>query len=327
MTYYLSGDIGGTKSLLSISSANARKPMLQKSYASAAFSGLTEILDDFLTEAGISDIQSACLAVAGPVSGRVVSFTNLPWEIDGDALAKRYGIKHVVLVNDFEAAGYGIDVLKPADLLTLQAGNEVAQGTRLVIGAGTGLGVAWLSWQQGAYRVHPSEAGHMDFAPADDMQILLLRYLQQRHGHVSYERIVSGPGLLAIYEFMRDTGLAAPSPDLLAAMDKKDAAAVLTQFAQLDNEPIARMTLELFLSVYGAFAGNLALAALPRGGIYVAGGIAAKIAAQMQGGDFMKAFMSKGRYAGLLATMPLHIVLNPNIGLQGANLIAQHYAA
>ena len=326
MTYYLSGDIGGTKSLLSISAADARIPLLQKSYASAAFAGMSEILDDFLAEAGVRNIKSACLAVAGPVMGRVVSFTNLPWEIDGDALAERYGIKQVALVNDFEAAGYGIDALTSADLLTLQTGNEVTQGARLVMGAGTGLGVAWLTWQQGAYRVHPSEAGHMDFAPADDIQVLLLRYLQQRHGHVSCERIVSGPGLVSIFEFMRDTGLAVPSPRLLAAMAKEDAAAALTQFAQLDDEPIARMTLDLFLSVYGAFAGNLALAALPRGGVYVAGGIAAKIAAQMQGGEFMKAFLSKGRYTGLLAKLPLHIVLNPNIGLLGANLIAQRNA-
>jgi glucokinase len=165
----------------------------------------------------------------------------------------------------------------------------------------------------------------MDFAPADDMQCLLLRYLRHRHAHVSYERIVSGPGLLAIFEFMRDTGLAIPSAQLLKAMEREDAAAVLTKFAQAGDEAIARMTVDLFLSVYGAFVGNLALAALPRGGIYIAGGIAAKISAKMQAGEFMNAFLAKGRFDGLLATLPLHMVLNPDVGLLGANLTAQRH--
>lgn len=327
MAYFLAGDIGGTKTLLSISSADERALMLQKSYQSAAYAGLAEMVDEFLAEAGLRDIAAACFALAGPVTGRVVKLTNLPWVVDGDALAARYAIKHVVLINDFEAVGYGVAALQDADLLTLQAGAEQAQGARLVVGAGTGLGVAWLSSQAGAYRVHPSEGGHMDFAPADDIQCLLLRYLQHRHGHVSYERIVSGPGLVSIFEFMRDTLLATPSPQLLEAMRLGDAAAAISQFAQRDDEAIARMTVDLFLSVYGAFVGNLALAVLPRGGIYVAGGIAAKMAAQMQGGEFMNAFLSKGRFGELLGTLPLHIVLNPNVGLMGANLLAQQHAS
>lgn len=324
MTYFLAGDVGGTKTLLSISSADERVPLLQKSYQSSAYAGLAEIVDAFLAEAGIRDIDAACFALAGPVTGRVVKLTNLPWSVDGDALAARFAIKHVSLINDFEAAGYGVAALQAADWMTLQAGDEQAQGVRLVVGAGTGLGVAFLSSHADVYRVLPSEGGHIDFAPADDMQCLLLRYLQHRHGHVSYERIVSGPGLISIFEFMRDTLLAIPSPQLLAAMDEGDAAAAISRFAQQSNEPIARMAVDLFLSVYGAFAGNLALAVLPRGGIYVAGGIAEKMTAQMQGGEFMNAFLSKGRFGGLLATLPLHIVLNPNVGLLGANLYAQH---
>lgn len=325
MAYFLAGDIGGTKTLLSISAAaDERTPLLQKSYQSSAYAGLAEMVDAFLAEAGIRDIDAACFALAGPVNERVVKLTNLPWVVDGDALAGRFAIKRVTLINDFEAAGYGVALLQAADLLTLQAGAELVQGARLVVGAGTGLGVAWLSSQADAYRVLPSEGGHMDFAPADDMQCLLLRYLQHRHGHVSYERIVSGPGLITIFEFMRDTGLASPSSQLLEAMKLGDAAAAITQFSQQGDEVIARMTVNLFLSVYGAFVGNMALAVLPRGGIYVAGGIAAKMAVQMQGGEFMKAFLSKGRFGGLLATLPLHIVLNPNVGLLGANLCAQY---
>lgn len=324
MAYFLAGDIGGTKTILSIGTAGEREPLKKKTYMSAAYAGLADIVEEFLAEAGIRDISAACFALAGPVTGRIVKLTNLPWFVDGDELATRFGIKQVTLINDFEAVGQGVAALQATDLLSLQTGVEQTQGVRLVVGAGTGLGAAWLSWQEEAYAVHSSEGGHMDFAPADDMQGLLLRYLRHRHGHVSYERIVSGPGLIAIFEFMRDTGLATPSAQLVEAMESDDAAAVLTQFAQTGDEAIARMTVDLFLSVYGAFVGNLALAALPRGGIYVAGGIAAKITAKMQSGEFMNAFLSKGRFGGLLATLPLHIVLNPHIGLMGANLTAQH---
>jgi glucokinase len=323
MAYFLAGDIGGTKTLLSISAADMRAPLLQKSYQSADFAGLAEMLDAFLAEAGICNIEAACFALAGPVTDRVVKLTNLPWVVDGDALAARFAIKRVSMINDFEAVGYGVQLLQADDLLTLQAGAGQAHGVRLVVGAGTGLGVACLLSQADFYRVLPSEGGHMDFAPADDMQCLLLRYLQHRHGHVSYERIVSGPGLITIFEFMRDTLLATPSPQLLAAMEEGDAAAAIAHFAQPGNEPIARMAVDMFLSVYGAFVGNLALAVLPRGGIYVAGGISAKMAVQMQAGEFVRAFLSKGRFGGLLASLPLHIVLDPNVGLQGASLCAQ----
>jgi len=326
MAYFLAGDIGGTKTLLSIGTADKREPFKKKTYKSAAYTGLADIIDEFLAETGIRNISAGCFALAGPVAGRIVKLTNLPWVVDGDELAARFGIKQVALINDFEAVGQGVVALQTDDLLTLQAGVEKAQDVRLVVGAGTGLGVAWLSWQDGVYTVHPSEGGHMDFAPADDMQCLLLRYLRHRHAHVSYERIVSGPGLLAIFEFMRDTGLATPSALLIKAMESEDAAAALTQFAQAGDEAIARMTVDLFLSVYGAFVGNLALAALPRGGIYVAGGIAAKISEKMQSGEFMNAFLSKGRFDGLLSTLPLHMVLNPHVGLMGANLIAQRHA-
>jgi glucokinase len=186
--------------------------------------------------------------------------------------------------------------------------------------------VAWLTPAHGAYAVHPSEGGHMDFAPADDTQHALLRYLRQRYGHVSYERIVSGPGLVSIFEFLRDTGRAQPSSRLQSAMAADDAAAVLAQFAQQGDEPIARASLDMFMAIYGAFAGNMALASLPRGGVYVAGGIAAKIAVQMQEGEFMRAFLDKGRFAELLGTLPLHIVLNAQVGLLGAGVCARKCA-
>ena len=323
MAYILAGDIGGTKTLLSISAVNEREPLTVKSYESAAYLCLSDMVDEFLAEYGVINISAACLALAGPVTGRAVKLTNLPWVVDGDELAKRHNIKNVVLINDFEAVGFGVSALRADELLTLQSGSEEQQGVRLVVGAGTGLGVAWLSWHDGAYKVHPSEAGHMDFAPADEMQSLLFGYLQQRHGHVSYERIVSGPGIAAIYEFIRDTSLATPSAQLLDAMEHEDPAAVLAHFSRMGNEAIARMTMDLFLSVYGAFVGNVALAALPRGGIYLAGGIAAKIPEMMQGSGFKNSFLSKGRFTELLESLPVMVVLNPHVGLIGANFVAR----
>lgn len=325
MTYFLSGDIGGTKTLLQIGAAD-RAPLLQKSYPSTGYAGLPEMLDEFLHEAGAPGIAAACFALAGPVSGRQVKLTNLPWEVDADELAARFAISRASLINDFEAVGHGIAALQPFDLLTLQAGEPQAGGVRLVVGAGTGLGVAWLTRENGNYAVHPSEGGHIDFAPTDALQYELFQYLQKRYGHVSCERIVSGPGLVAIFEFLRDSGKGVPSVKLLAALAETDAAAAIARFARQEDEPIACMALELFLQVYGAFAGNLALVALPRGGIYVAGGIAAKIAATMQRGSFLQTFRDKGRFAGLLETLPLHIVTNPQVGLLGAALVARRAA-
>ncbi len=324
MSYFLAGDIGGTKTLLQIFRAGQeREPLLRKSYPSEDYSGLLEIIDAFLCEAGTRDIVSACFALAGPVTARMVKLTNLPWEVDADLLAAHFGIAQVMLINDFAAVGFGVGALDSADLLPMQTGEAQEHGVRVVVGAGTGLGVAWLSWRGDCYAVHASEGGHIDFAPSDELQYALLRYLQQRHGHVSYERIVSGPGLVAIFEFLRDTQNIVPSDALSTAMNMGDGAAAITRFASEHGERIAVQALELFMKIYGAFVGNIALAALPRGGIYVAGGIAAKIAAQMQGSDFMSAFLDKGRFNGLLAAMPLSIVMNPQIGLLGASMVAQ----
>ncbi len=324
MEYFLSGDIGGTKTLLQLcATTDARTPVLQKSYVSASYVALTEIIDEFLSAAGPHEIKAGCFALAGPVDGRIAKLTNLPWVVNADELGNRFAIRNVKLINDFEAAGYGVAELQPEELQRLQDGEEQVSGTRLVVGAGTGLGVAWLPWQDGHYRVHPSEAGHMDFAPTDEMQNSLLRYLHNRYEHVSYERLVSGQGLIAIYEFLRDTGRAVPSAHFSAAMETEDAAAVITQFAGSGGEEIARKTVALFLAVYGAFVGNMALAVLPRGGVYIAGGIAAKIAAQMQAGTFMKSFINKGRYAGILSKLPVHVVLNTKVGLIGAGMMAR----
>ncbi len=325
MQHLLAGDIGGTKTLLRLSTTEDKHILLQKTYPSTGYPGLAEMLEEFLREAGTANISTACFAVAGPVFGRHAQLTNLPWDVDADALQARFAIPDVQIINDFEAVGRGIAALQAEDLITLQFGEAEPQGTRLVVGAGTGLGVAWLAWQGNQYTVHASEGGHMDFAPLNDMQYDLLRYLQQRHGHVSYERIVSGPGLVAIHDFLCDSGRGEPSAQLVSAMAAGDAAAAITQAAQLGGEPSASMTLELFIHIYGAYIGNLALLMLPRGGIYVAGGIAAKIIMLLQHGDFVRSFRDKGRYAGMLETLPLHVVSNSQVGLLGAELYAHEW--
>jgi glucokinase len=322
MSHFLAGDIGGTNTRLSLITGEGA-PLLQQSYTNAAYASLADILGDFLCRAGEPALASACLALAGPVSGRQAQLTNLPWAVDADRLAARFAIPCLTLINDFEAVGHGLAALQPSDLLTLQAGSPEPHGVKLAAGAGTGLGVAWLTWEHDGYAVHPSEGGHMDFAPQNLAQYELLCYLQQRHGHVSYERIVSGPGLVAIFDFLRDSGRAAPSEQLLAAIGAGDAAATIAQAAESGWEPAASVALSLFVEIYGAFVGNLALMTQPCGGIYIAGGIAAKIAPAMQEGRFLRAFCDKGRYADWLATLPLHLVTHPEIGLLGAERMAQ----
>lgn len=321
MANLLAGDIGGTKTLLQIDTADS---VLQKSYPSAAHAGLEEIVEIFLREAGVARVDAACFALAGPVSGRTGKLTNLPWaDIDADALAVRCNIGRVTLINDFEAIGHGLAALRAGDLLTLQAGEPQPDGVRLAAGPGTGLGVVWLTPQSGnhgagGYAVHSSEGGHTGFAPADELQGELLRYLRQRHGRATYERVVSGPGLVEIFDFLRDSRRAVPSARLRDAMAEGDAAAAISRFALHEDEAIARTALDVFVSVYGAFVGDLALTLLPRGGIYLAGGIPAKIVDALRDGPFLRAFRDKGRFAWLLETLPLHVVTHPHPGLLGA---------
>ncbi|MEW6313410.1 MAG: glucokinase [Pseudomonadota bacterium] len=321
--FCLAGDIGGTKTLLQVGGAHPSVPLLRKSYASAAYAGLDAMLAEFLREAGVAKIAAACFAVAGPVTGRRVQLTNLPWQVDADTVAAQFGIGKVQLINDFEAVGLGIAALAPADLYTLQAGAPQPHSVRAVTGAGTGLGVGWLTWNGSSYEVHASEGGHLDFAPADKLQDELLAFLRQRYGHVSYERIVSGPGLVALFEFLRASGRGIPSADLLAALDAGDGAATIVRFAVERQEPTAVAALNLFVAIYGAFAGNLALAMLPRDGLFIAGGIAPKIISRLAHSDFMRAFLDKGRFAGLLAGVPVQVVMNPQVGLLGAAMAAK----
>ncbi|MDQ1363132.1 MAG: glucokinase, partial [Pseudomonadota bacterium] len=258
---------------------------------------------------------------AGPVSHRTAQVTNLPWSINADSLQQQFNIAHVELINDFAAIGYGIDCLQQQDFVDLQAGHALDKATRVVIGAGTGLGEGYLVWQDGGYVPLPSEGGHADFAPASEVQMNLLGYLQARFGHVSYERVVSGMGLVNIYDF-----LACNQPASIklqqALLDGDDPAAIIAEFAMEKNEAVAVQALDIFIECYGAQAGNLALTCLARGGVYIAGGIAPKIMQRMQQGDFMRAFCNKGRFASLMQALPVKVIMNPEVGLHGAIRVA-----
>lgn len=312
----LAADVGGTKTLLMLAEIGDGKPcsVREARYENARFNSLEAILADFLS-AG-SHPGAACFAVAGPIEGRSARLTNLPWLIDADRLESGMGLGRVRLVNDFVAVGYGIEALVPADLVTLQPGSPLATAPRVVLGAGTGLGECLLVWGAGHYEVIASEGGHVDFAPGDEEQIGLLRHLQRQFGHVSYERVLSGPGLAAIHAYLQEGQLA---PEL------SDPAAI-TQAARMGDR-LAAKALDMFISIYGAQAGNLALTCMARGGVYVAGGIAPQIIEKIQLGGLKRSFLDKGRHSRLMAEMPLHVVINPKVGLLGAALAAMRLAS
>lgn len=323
--YLLAADVGGTKAAFALAAAGGARPQIvaQHVYACREFDGLQPIVAAFLQQQPVAGhrgaIAAACLSVAGPVAANATTLTNLGWKVSGNSLAAELRLPEVRLVNDFEAAGLGIGRIAANELETLQEGSPVARAARLVIGAGSGLGVGLLTWQDDGYSVHPSEAGHTDFAPVDELQDKLLVHLRRTYGRVSYERVVSGPGLMRIFSFLQETGAGVPSKQLRdAEKARQDTAELIAEFGMAKLDPLAVRALELFVAIYGAFAGNMALAMLAHGGIYIAGGIAPKIAPKLKEGVFMRAFTGKGRFSQLLATMPVHVVMNPLVGLYGA---------
>lgn len=331
--YLLAADVGGTKAAFALAAAGSARPQIvaQHVYACREFDGLQPIVAAFLQEQPVAGhrgaIAAACLSVAGPVAANATTLTNLGWKVSGNTLAAELRLPEVRLVNDFEAAGLGISRIAANELETLQEGRPVARAARLVIGAGSGLGVGLLTWQDDGYAVHPSEAGHADFAPVDELQDKLLVHLRRTYGRVSYERVVSGPGLMRIFSFLQETGVGVPSKQLSDAdRTRQDTAELIAEFAVAKLDPLAARALELFVAIYGAFAGNMALAMLAHGGVYIAGGIAPKIAPKLKEGAFMRAFTGKGRFSQLLATMPVHVVMNPLVGLYGALLEAARLA-
>lgn len=318
MPTLLAADIGGTKTLLQISSVDG-EVLINQRFVSSDFASFDDLLAGFLNSlpADYLPIESACLAVAGPITGRTAKVTNLPWLIDADGLCRIMPMQQVMLINDFAAVGEGIACLNPEDLMVLQAGKPDLSAPRAVIGAGTGLGQAFMTPISAGWQVWATEGGHTDFAPTDALQQQLLDFLLQQYVHVSYERLVSGMGLVNIYQFLCDLQQTAPQLD-----STTDIPAYISELARL-NDPLALQTMQLFVDIYGAQAGNLALTVLPRGGLYLAGGIAGKNQSLFSDGRFIQAFLAKGRMQTLLEAMPVYLIRTDETGLRGAALMAR----
>jgi glucokinase len=323
----LAGDIGGTNARLALAEWRDGRCRLvaERYFESRTHKGLDSVLRAYMQETG-AKIETACFGVAGPVqdgaAGQTVDVTNLPWKIDGAAIAREFGIGRVRLINDFQAAGYGTEALDATDLVVLQAGEPVPHGPRAIIGAGTGLGQALLLWRGDHYQAVATEGGHADFGPADELQLELLRYLMRNEGHASYELILSGAGLVRLYDFMRKSDIAAESPAVSESMQAGDPAAVITQAALQSDDTLCNRAVDLFVRIYGAQAGNLALTAGAVGGLFVAGGIAPRLIARIREGAFMQAFRNKGSMYAYAARVPVQVVLNTKVGLFGAALVA-----
>ena len=335
--YFIGGDIGGTKTLLQAAESKDGQVQVyyERRYASREYSSFSEMLKDFLERVTGKDSPvkahcpaAACFAVAGPIEQGKVNLTNLRWAMDGAAIAAEFSIPRVKLINDFAAVALSIETLSDNDLVMLQAGHVYPGEMRVALGAGTGMGVAWLIWQSNRYAISPSEAGHMDFAPSDELQDRLLRHLRDRLGRVSVERVLSGPGLTNIFNFLQTDrksgqpaggrGLRSDPPKHMQVIPEEDGAAQVADLAFNHNHPTARKAIDLFVQIYGAYAGDMALAGLSRGGVYIAGGIAPRIIDKMKEGGFMRAFCSKGRFTALMEKIPVYVVVNPKAGLLGA---------
>jgi glucokinase len=319
----LAGDVGGTKTALALFEATGRGLVLVRddTLPSRETPSLEAAIDRFLGGGPRPRIDAACVGTAGPVvDGRCVA-TNLPWVIDERELAASIPAARVRLLNDLEVAAHGVLSLPDDEVQTLQVGMP-RPGNLVLIAAGTGLGEA-LVVQDGDRRiVVASEGGHRDFAPRDDVQEHLLRFLRKEYGRVSYERILSGPGLFNVYRFLRDTGWARESPDVAERMRAGDPGAVVTELALAGRDPMCAKALDIFVSVYGAEAGNLALTAMAVGGVLIGGGIAPRIVARLTAGAFVAAFRDKGRLSTLMEAIPIRVALNPRAPLLGAARVA-----
>jgi glucokinase len=321
----LAGDVGGTKTNLALFSVHGERLHVERSrsFPSKRYSGLVPVLGDFLADDHVP-IESACFGIAGPVVDNKVKTPNLAWIVDCVELRRVLKLDSVALLNDLEATAYGVFTLENDEFLTLNEGVIRHVGNKALIAAGTGLGQSILYDDGRRFRPLASEGGHADFAARNELEIELLRYLLGRYAHVSYERVLSGPGLLNIYRFLKEArGVQEPSwlAERLAAAD--DMSAEISQAALANEAEICVQALDVFVSVYGAEAGNLALRAKSIRGLYIGGGIAPKIVAKLKDGTFMRAFGDKGRYTDLLAAIPVQVILNDQAALRGA----AYYAA
>jgi glucokinase len=320
----LAGDIGGTKTVIGLFDevANRLQSIREETFPSQDYCSLEEILNQFPELDSRLPIRAACFGVAGPVIEGKSKVTNLPWDLDEPGLAEVLGLPRVKLLNDLEAMAYGMLHLEPTDLCVLQPG-LTCKGNIAVIAAGTGLGEAILYWDGERHHPFATEGGHTDFGPRSDREVELLRYLQREFSSVSYERVLSGPGLFNIYRFLRDSGMATESEWLRTRIAEGDPSMAISEIGLARNDPLCANALDLFVSIYGAEAGNLALKAFAIGGVYIGGGIAPKILAGVRGhvplrDTFIRAFTDKGRFADLLRSIEVKVSLNPHAALIGA---------
>jgi glucokinase len=323
----LAGDVGGTKvnlALYDFIDGNL-KHTRDKQYPAKEYSGLEEIVKEFIVS---EKVTAACFGVPGPVRDGRLRLTNLPWTLDSRELAADLKIDYVFLINDLQANGYGIAELSAEQVFTLSEGDPRQMGNRALIAAGTGLGESFMIWDGRDYVPYPSEGGHADFAPRDEDEIDLLRFLKQKYnGRTSTERVVSGQGLTNIYEFLREVRGVEEPVWLAERMAAEDPNAVITELALKAKSEICEMALDMFVSAYGAEAGNLALKVLSVGGLYVGGGIAPRILEKLKDGAFMKAFTDKGRLSQLLVNTPVRVILESKTALIGAAAYAEARAA
>lgn len=321
----LAADVGGTKTLLQLYRINAqgkRQGLAQQQLHSADFPSLETLTQQFIQESGAGVPASACFAVAGPVqqhNGRQTSrLTNLPWQLDSLHLSESLSIPCVALLNDFQAIGYNLDELTPDELIPLHQAEAEPMGTRLLLGPGTGLGVCLLCPDENGYRALPSEGGHLAFASGDEQQQALLQFLLQKYPRVSYERLLSGPGLINIYRYLLQRNEIRHDP----LLEESDPAAAIGREGLHDEHELASEAVTLFCRILGAFCGDLALATLPSGGIYIAGGIAPKLLPKLQDGTFMESYSNKGRMRELVRSFPVNVITDQRSGLQGAAIYA-----
>ncbi len=319
----LAGDLGGSKATLGLFSVEGGRlrAVRQTTLPSGKHPDAAELVRTFW--AGSPAVAAACFGVAGPVRSGRAEPPNLPWPVDAGQLAAGLGLERVSLVNDLVAMARGIHELPPGEIAVLQRGRADPDGNRALIAAGTGLGEVVLVRCEHRWQPVPSEGGHASFAPAGPLQRELLGFLAEEHGAVSAERVVSGPGLLAVYRFLVATGRARETPRVRDRMAAEDPPAVISDEALLGTDEACARALDLWVRAYGAEAGNLALRALATAGLYVGGGIAPKVLPWLRDGGFLEAFRAKGRMAGLLARIPVRVILDPNAPLYGA---ARHAA-
>lgn len=322
----LAGDIGGTKTNLAVFSREAglRSPLVERTYTSSEYPDLETMVEEFLS---VTDqpVERACFGVAGPVIKGQVEATNLPWILDENQLQEHLGFSEVRLINDLFAVAQAVPLLEEEDLVTLQAGGQVEAGNRAVIAPGTGLGEAFLTWDGSCYRAYASEGGHTDFAPRDSLELELLRYLQTRYDHVSYERVCSGSGIPNIYQFLKESGCASEPGWLnerLALASDPTPVIVKAALDPAQSCELCSKTLAVFASILGAEAGNLALKVMATGGVYLGGGIPPRILPILEDPVFLDSFSAKGRFSELLSEVPLHVISNPKAALLGATCCA-----